>query len=81
VLFVSSNPFDACGAKAFGLKVAWIERVTPEAMAEACQKNDLIAPLTMFRALRMQMDELGLEPDYRVNGLSALVEILSSIPS
>ena len=27
-LFVSSNPFDACGAKAFGLKVAWIERVT-----------------------------------------------------
>ena len=81
VLFVSSNPFDACGAKAFGLKVAWIGRVTPAAMAEACQKNDLIAPLTMFRALRMQMDELGLEPDYRVNGLSALVEILSSIPS
>jgi 2-haloacid dehalogenase len=27
------------------------------------------------------MDELGLEPDYRVNGLSALVEILASIPS
>ena len=80
VLFVSSNPFDACGAKAFGLKVVWIERVTPGAMAKACQKTDLIAPLTMFRALRMQMDELGLEPDYRVNGLSALVEILSSVP-
>src|ERR1700730_788170 len=45
VLFVSSNPWDACGAKAFGLKVAWIERayappkglrprrrVTPQAM-------------------------------------------------
>ena len=79
VLFVSSNPFDACGAKAFGLKVAWIERVTPEAMAAACQKSDLVAPLTMFRAIRMQMDELGLEPDYRVNGLSALVEILSSV--
>ncbi len=81
VLFVSSNPFDACGAKAFGLKVAWIERVTRGAMAMACQKSDLIAPLTMFRALRMQMDELGLEPDYRINGLSALVEILSSMPS
>jgi len=40
-------------------------------------KSDLVAPLTMFRAIRMQMDELGLEPDYRVNGLSALVEILS----
>jgi 2-haloacid dehalogenase len=34
----------------------------------------------MFKAIRMQMDELGLEPDYRVNGLSALVEILSSKP-
>ncbi len=80
VLFVSSNPFDACGAKAFGLRVAWIERVTPAAMAAACQKSDLVAPLTMFRAIRMQMDELGLEPDYRVNGLSALVEILSLMP-
>jgi 2-haloacid dehalogenase len=79
VLFVSSNPFDACGAKAFGLKVAWIERVTPQAMAELCQRSDLVAPLTMFRAIRMQMDELGLEPDYRVNGLSALVEILSPV--
>ena len=79
VLFVSSNPFDACGAKAFGLKVAWIERVTAQAMAELCQKSDLVAPLTMFRAIRMQMDELGLEPDYRVNGLSALVEILSPV--
>src|ERR1700730_17998988 len=79
VLFVSSNPFDACGAKAFGLKVAWIERVTPQAMADVCQKSDLVAPLTMFRAIRMQMDELGLEPDYRVNGLSALVEILSPV--
>ena len=36
VLFISSNPWDACGAKAFGLNVAWIERVTPEAMALAC---------------------------------------------
>jgi 2-haloacid dehalogenase len=79
VLFVSSNPFDACGAKAFGLKVAWIERVTPQAMAQVCQKSDLVAPLTMFRAIRMQMDELGLEPDYRVNGLCALVEILSPV--
>ena len=60
VLFVSSNPWDACGAKAFGLNVAWIERVTPEAMALACVKSDLVAPLTMFKAIRTQMDELGL---------------------
>ena len=60
VLFVSSNPWDACGAKAFGLNVAWIERVTPEAMALACVKSDVVAPLTMFKAIRTQMDELGL---------------------
>jgi 2-haloacid dehalogenase len=72
VLFVSSNPWDACGAKAFGLNVAWIERVTPEAMAEACVKSDVIAPLTLFKAIRTQMDELGLKPDYRIHALSEL---------
>jgi 2-haloacid dehalogenase len=72
VLFVSSNPWDACGAKAFGLKVAWIERVTPEAMALACVSNDMLPPLTMFKAIRTQMDELGLEPDYRIRALAEL---------
>jgi len=79
VLFVSSNPFDACGAKAFGLNVAWIERVTPEAMALACVKSDLVPPLTMFKAIRMQMDELGLEPDYRIKTLADLPELLTSL--
>jgi 2-haloacid dehalogenase len=78
VLFVSSNPWDACGAKAFGLNVAWIERVTPEAMALACVKSDLVAPLTMFKAIRMQMDELGLEPDYRIRTLSELPGLVAS---
>ena len=72
VLFVSSNPWDACGAKAFGLKVAWIERVTPEAMALACVSNDMVPPLTMFKAIRTQMDELGLEPDHRIRALAEL---------
>lgn len=81
VLFVSSNPWDAIGAKSFGFNTAWIERVTPEAMAEACRKGDLIPPLTMFKAVRMQMDELGLTPDYRVHGLAALVQKLSSVPA
>jgi 2-haloacid dehalogenase len=76
VLFVSSNPWDACGAKAFGLNVAWIERVTPEAMALACIDSDLVAPLTMFRAIRTQMDELGLEPDYRIHALSELPKLV-----
>ena len=78
VLFVSSNPWDACGAKAFGLNVAWIERVTPEAMALACVTNDLVAPLTMFKAIRTQMDELGLEPDYRIHALSELPALVAA---
>jgi 2-haloacid dehalogenase len=78
VLFVSSNPWDACGAKAFGLKVAWIERVTPEAMVQAGAATDLVGPLTMFKALRTQMDELGLEPDYRIHALSELPALVGS---
>jgi 2-haloacid dehalogenase len=78
VLFVSSNPWDVCGAKAFGLNVAWIERVTPESMALACVKSDSVAPLTMFKAIRTQMDELGLEPDYRIHALSELPGLVAS---
>src|SRR5215468_7654930 len=78
VLFVSSNPWDACGAKAFGLNVAWIERVTPEAMALACIKSDVVAPLTMFKALRTQMDELGVTPDYRIHALSELPALVTA---
>jgi 2-haloacid dehalogenase len=76
VLFVSSNPWDVCGAKAFGLNVAWIERVTPEAMALACINSDVVAPLTMFKALRTQMDELGVKPDYRIHALSELPDLV-----
>ena len=78
VLFVSSNPWDACGAKAFGLNVAWIERVTPEAMAQAGAAGDLAGPLTMFKAIRTQMDELGLEPDYRIHALSELPALVAA---
>jgi 2-haloacid dehalogenase len=79
VLFISSNPWDACGAKAFGLNVAWIERVTPEAMALACVKSDVVPPLTMFKALRTQMDELGIAPDHHIHGLSELPDLVRRI--
>ena len=78
VLFVSSNPWDACGARAFGLNVAWIERVTPEAMALACVQSDLVAPLTMFEAIRTQMDELGLAPDHCIRALSELPALVAA---
>ena len=81
VLFVSSNPWDACGAKAFGLNVAWIERVMPEAMALACIESDSLPPLTMFKAIRTQMDELGVAPDHRIHALSQLPEIVASFKS
>ena len=77
VLFISSNPWDVCGAKAFGLNVAWIERVTPEAMALACLESDTLAPLTMFKAIRTQMDELGFQPDYRIRALSELPALIA----
>ncbi len=79
VLFISSNPWDACGAKAFGLNVAWIERVTPEAMTLACVESDLVPPLTMFKAIRTQMDELGLAVDYRIRSLSELPAIVARL--
>jgi 2-haloacid dehalogenase len=78
VLFISSNPWDVCGAKAFGLNVAWIERVTPEAMALACVNSEFISPLTMFKAIRTQMDELGLEPDHRIHALSELPALVAA---
>lgn len=78
VLFISSNPWDVCGAKAFGLNVAWIERVSPEAMANACVNSDLVAPLTMFKAIRTQMDELGFAPDHRIHALSELPALVAN---
>ena len=78
VLFISSNPWDACGAKSFGLNVAWIERVTGEAMALLCVESETLAPLTMFKALRTQMDELGVEVDHRVHSLSELPRVVAS---
>jgi 2-haloacid dehalogenase len=81
VLFISSNPWDACGAKAFGLNVAWIERVTPEAMALACLESETLPPLTMFWALRTQMDQLGVVPDHRIHGLAELPALVSATRS
>jgi 2-haloacid dehalogenase len=78
VLFISSNPWDACGAKSFGLNVAWIERVTPEAMALACVESETVAPLTMFKALRTQMDELGVVPDHRIRSLSDIPKVVAT---
>jgi len=77
VLFVSSNPFDVSGAKSFGLKVAWIDRVPPAALAADLAQPARIAPLTLFNILRAQLDQLGFTPDYRIQALSNLPAILA----
>jgi 2-haloacid dehalogenase len=77
VLFVTSNPFDVCGAKAFGLQVAWIERVTPTALAGELADRRQIAASAVFGIFRTQMDELGFVPDYRLRALAELPQIVS----
>lgn len=76
VLFVSSNAFDACGAKSHGLKVAWIERVSAEALRHEIQAASPVGPVTIFKLMRARMENFGLEPDYRIRSLSDLPGLL-----
>ncbi len=76
-LVVSSNSFDVAGAKSFGLRVAWIERVTARALSQELGPADLLRPLTLFKALRMRAEHLGFEPDHRIAGLSELPALVA----
>ncbi len=71
VLFVSSNGFDVAGAKAFGLKVAWIRRG-----GEAGPAASPIGVSEMFRLLRGRAEELGPPPDHIVSRLTDLPNLL-----
>ena len=64
VLFVSSNSFDAAGAKAFGFEVAWIRRGSGDALA------------TMFGMVRGRAEELGHAPDHTISALTDLPKLL-----
>lgn len=76
ILFVSCNPFDACGARSFGFRVAWIEHVTPAALANDLSNQHQVAASTVIKMLRTQMDELGFAPDYRIGTLAELPDIV-----
>jgi 2-haloacid dehalogenase len=78
VAFVSSNPFDASGAKAFGFKVAWIERVAEADLATELRARP-ITPLTMFKATRLRPDPFGFNPDWTISALSELPSLLGSV--
>jgi len=79
VAFVSSNPFDASGAKSFGFRVAWIERVTATALADEIRKDPVAGPLTMFKATRLRPDPFGFDPDWTINSLSELPALLPKV--
>ncbi len=72
VVFVSSNGFDVAGARSFGFKVAWIERVTPVALRGELLSGANIGPAAMYRALRTQTETLGLPAHAVVDSLLAL---------
>jgi 2-haloacid dehalogenase len=55
--------------------------VTPEAMALLCVETETVAPLTMFKALRTQMDELGVVPDHRIRSLQEIPKVVASYES
>lgn len=74
-VFVSSNAFDACAAKNYGFQVAWIERVTREALTAEIAAADIVGPSTMFKLLRMQMENFGMEPDHRLKSLDDLASL------
>jgi 2-haloacid dehalogenase len=78
VVFVSSNGFDVAGARAFGFKVARIERVTVSAL-RADLTGSGVGPATMFRALRSQAETLGFAADVVVDSLLALPEVVKSL--
>lgn len=80
VLFVSSNAFDACGARHYGLNVAWIERVTAEALRKELA-GGVQDPSTMFRALRMRMEHFDLDPNHRLSSLTELPALAGTAPT
>lgn len=77
ILFVSSNGFDIAGAKAYGLTVARIERITQAAL-RAELTSGAIGPAAMFKALRMQPEQLGEPADLTISALTELVPYVAA---
>ena len=80
VLFVTSNGFDACGARNFGLEVAWIERVSAGALRQEIRSAAPVGPRSMFKALRQRPERLGCRPDHVIASLAELPALLARAP-
>lgn len=75
VAFVSSNGFDVCGAAQFGFTVIRVERISPAALSQEIESSRVIAPKTMFKALRTQMETCGAPPHHTIRSLAELPEL------
>jgi 2-haloacid dehalogenase len=71
VMFVSSNGFDAAGAKHFGFKVVWIRRG-----GGAAPPTGPVLPAQMYRLLRGNAEMLGYVEDYTVSALTDLIDLV-----
>lgn len=78
ILFVSSNGFDIAGAKAHGFTVARIERVPAAALRIEIEATGTIDPKLMFKALRLQPEQLGFHADVTIAALTDLVPYAAS---
>lgn len=72
VAFVTSNGFDACGAKSFGFTVIRIDRVSPSVLSAEIRSSEIIDPHSMYRATRTQNETCGDEPDFLIGSLGEL---------
>jgi 2-haloacid dehalogenase len=75
VLFVSSNSFDVAGAKQFGFRVAWIER----GGGRGAPASSDVGPVEFYKLLRGQAERLGHQGDFRINALTDLSSVVSSL--
>jgi len=78
VLFVSSNGFDISGAKSYGFNTVRIDRVTEEKSHPTSTDTKFLEPSKMFAILRARVENIGFGPDYVVNLLTDLPEIVSA---
>jgi len=79
ILFVSSNGFDIAGAKAHGFHVARIERVSAARLRCELETAATIDPALMFKALRMQPEQLGFQADATIAALTDLVSYVAAL--
>jgi 2-haloacid dehalogenase len=79
VVFISSNGFDASGAKAFGFKVAHIERLPAASLRAEIAAAATIDPKTMYKALRVQRETMGFIPDVVISSLAELPAALERV--